>query len=139
MPPVPLISSSPLSRRSTRVVQAGDVLHRFVAAKVTSLGAREFEGIAATDALCEQDNVALSMSGANLTRIANGPLSWNHEFAIGTITRAYTTAHEVMIRAQTLPAGADKFVDGLTDRLKAGAPQQLSLQFRVIAAEPIVP
>src|SRR5579872_5655647 len=137
--PVPLISSSPLSRRSTRAVQAGDVLHRFVAAKITSLGAREFEGVAATDSLCEQDGVALVMSGANLSQIQGGPLSWNHEFPIGTITRAYTTTHEVLIRAETLPAGVDKFVDGITDRLKGGAPQQLSLQFRVITAEPIVP
>lgn len=132
-------SAAPLSRRATRPAQAGDTIVRFLSTKDTSLGPREFLGVAATSALCQQDGVSLDMRGADLSPLANGPLSWDHKFSVGTITRAWTTADELMIRAEMLPKGADKFVDGLTDRLKAGAPQNLSIHFEILAAEPIVP
>lgn len=129
---------APVSRRAT-AIQPGSIVTRFVSAKLETLAARQFGGIAATDALVPQDNTSLFMPGGDFTRIVGGPLSWNHEYSIGTVQRVWTTAHEMHFVAEALPEGVDKFVDGLVARLKSGVPQQVSLQFMVDEAEPIDP
>lgn len=134
----PGISAASVSRRAS-VVQPGRVVVRFVAGKVDALGAREFRGVGATDSLCPQDNVALAMSGADLRRIQHGPLAWDHTTPVGTIKRAWTTAHELMIDAAFPPAGTDTLADQLCAKVKAGLPMNLSLRFAVTSAEPIVP
>jgi hypothetical protein len=123
------------ARRST----TGQIVTRFVAAQIQTLGPRDFSGIAATDALCEQDDVALVMSGGDLGRIQGGPLSWDHKLPIGTIQRARTMARQLMIDASFAPQGTDEFIDKLCARVKNGVPVNLSLQFRIKTSEPITP
>jgi hypothetical protein len=126
---------APVQRRATP--GRGSVITRFVAAELTSLGPREFRGIAATDALCPQDKVALVMSGGDLSRLDK--LSWNHSDPVGTITRATATAHELLIEAAFPPLGVDDEIDKLCAKVKGGVPMDLSLQFIVTEDEPIIP
>jgi hypothetical protein len=129
-------AAGPYQRRATAVVP-GSVITRFVAAKVQSLGARDFSGIAATDALCPQDNVALVMAGGGLSRLQT--LSWDHRVPIGRITRAWVTAHELLFNASFAPKGVDEEIDSLCAKVKAGVPMDISLQFVVSKGEPIDP
>jgi hypothetical protein len=131
-------SAAPVQRRTTTVAP-GSIIKRFVAAKLESLGPRDFRGIAATDALCPQDDVALVMAGGDLARIQGGTLSWDHRVPIGTITHASTTAHELLISASFAPQGVDDETDRLCAKVKAGVPMELSLQFQVRKSEPIDP
>jgi hypothetical protein len=121
--------------RRAKTVTNGSVITRFVAGHLTSLGPREFRGIAATDALCVQDNVALVMSGGDLSRLDK--LSWDHHDPIGSITRKSATAHEILIEACFAPLGIDEEVDRLCAKVKGGVPLDLSLQFIVLESEPI--
>jgi hypothetical protein len=117
---------------------APEILTRFVAGTMTSLGAREFGGVAATDQLCD-DGYALVIAGGDLSRLQNGPLSWNHKKPIGTILEARKTSGEILIVACLAAAGVDEEIDKICDRLKGGVPFALSLQFQVIEKTPIVP
>ena len=134
----PSISAAPVQRRA-RAWAPGSVITRFVAAKVESLGPRDFGGIAATDALNPQDDVALVMAGGDLSRLRDGKLSWDHRVPIGTITDASTTAHELLFRASFAPQGIDNEIDRLCAKVKAGVPMDVSLQFLVRKSEPIDP
>jgi hypothetical protein len=117
---------------------APEILTRFVPGTMSSLGARDFGGVAATDQLCD-DGYALVIAGGDLSRLQNGPLSWNHKAPIGEILSAKKTASEVLITARLAAAGVDEEIDKICDRLKGGVPFALSLQFQVIEKTPIVP
>ncbi|HEX3948214.1 MAG TPA: hypothetical protein VHW95_00020 [Steroidobacteraceae bacterium] len=123
--------------RRAKAVSNGSVITRFVAGHLTSLGPREFRGIAATDALCVQDNVALVMSGGDLSRL--NKLSWNHEDPIGTITQKTATANQILVEASFAPPGVDDAIDRLCAKVKGGVPMDLSMQFIVLESEPIRP
>jgi hypothetical protein len=117
---------------------APEILTRFVPGTMNSLGARDFGGVAATDQLCD-DGYALVIAGGDLSRLQNGPLSWNHKAPIGEILSAKKTISEVLITARLAAAGVDEEIDTICDRLKGGVPFALSLQFQVIEKTPIVP
>lgn len=135
----PSISAAAPVERRARAWAPGSVITRFVAAKLESLGPRDFRGIAATDAPCAQDGIALVMAGGDLTRLQGGALSWDHRVPIGAITHASTTVHELLVCASFPARGVDAEIDQLCAKVKAGVPMDLSLQFAVRKTEPIDP
>src|SRR3954447_25954605 len=98
----------------------GKTLIRF--APVSPLGYLEFEGIAATDALCD-DGYALSIAGGDISRFTDGkgPLLLEHKRnqIIGTASLR-KTAHSVMLHGEFASPGVLQIADDARRLLKDG-------------------
>ena len=115
------------------------MLRRYAARAISQVGAREFEGIAATSAL-QPDGFALVMSGADLSRLSNsGALLWNHNAnaIVGRIVSVRTTSSELKFRGTFAGAGISATADEVCGLLKDGIINGISLGFEVLEKEPI--
>lgn len=115
---------------------SGTIIHRYAAGNLQAVGARQFRGIAATDALCA-DGYALDIAGGNLDRLQNGALSWNHREPIGSILETSKAQHEIRFLAEFDSAGVDPEVDVLCRKLKDGGIKGVSLSFDVRESVPL--
>src|SRR3954454_16834480 len=106
-------------------------------ASVSSLGFLEFEGIAATDALCD-DGYALSIPGGDISRFSdgNGPLLLEHKRnqIIGTASLR-KTAHAVMLHGEFASPGVSQIADDARRLLKDGVLRGLSMTFAIKQSE----
>src|SRR4051794_5835918 len=102
-------------------------------ASVSSLGFLEFEGIAATDALCD-DGYALSIPGGDISRFSGGkgPLLLEHKRnqIIGTASLR-KTAHAVMLHGEFASPGVLQIADDARRLLKDGVLRGLSMTFSI--------
>jgi hypothetical protein len=112
------------------------------AAGIVSIGAREFEGIAATSDL-QPDGISLLMSGANLSRFVGGkgPLIWSHDpnTVLGRIKSIRTTGSALKFVAAFASEGISLAADEKCGLLKDGVLNSISLGFQVDECEPIDP
>jgi hypothetical protein len=115
------------------------VIHRYAAANLQPVGARQVRGIAATDALSPVDGYSLVIGGGDLSRLQQGALSWNHVDPIGTVVDVSKAAHEILFTGDFGPQGVDEEIDALCRKCKAGLIKGVSLSFRIIKDEPINP
>src|SRR3954451_19503902 len=106
-------------------------------ASVSSLGLLEFEGIAATDALCD-DGYALSIPGGDISRFSDskGPLLLEHKRnqIIGTASLR-KTAHAVMLHGEFASPGVSQIADDAHRLLKDGVLRGLSMTFAIKQSE----
>src|SRR3954454_15469282 len=106
-------------------------------APVSPLGYLEFEGIAATDALCD-DGYALSIPGGDISRFSNGegPLLLEHKRnqVIG-IASLRKTQHAVMLRGKFASPGVSQVADDARRLLKDGVLRGLSMTFSIKQSE----
>src|SRR4051812_46293224 len=113
----------------------GRTLMRF--APVSPLGYLEFEGIAATDALCD-DGYALSIPAGDITRFTDGkgPLLLEHKRnqIIGTASLR-KTAHAVMLHGEFASPGVSQIADDARRLLKDGVLRGLSMTFAIKESE----
>ena len=112
-------------------------LFRF--ANVSAVGQLEFEGVAATEALCD-DGYALNIAGGDISRFTDGKgallLQHNPSNIVGTcILRK--AGSRVMMRGKFASPGVSETADQARRLLKDGTLNALSLCFSVQKSEPI--
>ena len=112
-------------------------LFRF--ANLSAVGQLEFEGIAATEALCD-DGYALSIAGGDISRFTDGKgallLQHNPKDIVGTcILRK--AGNRLMMRGKFASPGLSETADQARLLLKDGTLNALSLSFSVQKSEPI--
>src|SRR3954471_24767134 len=113
----------------------GRTLMRF--APVSPLGYLEFEGVAATDALCD-DGYALSIPAGDISRFSEGkgPLLLEHKRnqIIGTASLR-KTAHVVTLHGEFASPGVSQIADDARRLLKDGVLRGLSMTFAIKQSE----
>src|SRR3954470_13239132 len=112
-------------------------LFRF--ANVSAVGSLEFEGIAATEALCD-DGYALNIAGGDISRFSDGKgallLQHDPKDIVGTcILRK--AGRRVMMRGKFATPGVSETADKARRLLKDGTLNALSLCLSVQKSEPI--
>jgi HK97 family phage prohead protease len=115
----------------------GGTLTRF--ASISSLGELEFEGIAATNKLCD-DGYALDIAGGNISRFRDGggALLLQHDVSkvIGTASLR-KTSNSVMLRGRFASPGISTVADDTRRLLKDGVLRGLSMTFSIQDSERI--
>src|SRR5689334_4629443 len=112
-------------------------LFRF--ANLSAVGQLEFEGVAATEALCD-DGYALSIAGGDISRFSDGKgallLQHNPHDIVGTcILRK--AGRRLMMRGKFASPGVSETADQARRLLKDGTLNGLSLSFSVQKSEPM--
>src|SRR3954462_12762059 len=112
-------------------------LFRF--ANVSAVGQLEFEGIAATEALCD-DGYALSIASGDISRFTDGKgallLQHNAKDIVGTCGLR-KAGRRVMMRGKFASPGVSETADQARRLLKDSTLNALSLSFSVQKSEPI--
>lgn len=106
---------------------------RQVIGRVSTIGPRSFQAIAATDKLCS-DGFALRMpEGADISRLNSGRanLLFSHDAIIGKIVRAWFEPHQLMFEGEFAPQGVSQLADDQCRLLKASILNSCSLCFDV--------
>jgi HK97 family phage prohead protease len=116
------------------------VFYRSIA--IDPIGKRSFRGIAASAGL-KADGLALSMAGADLSRVRGGTMAllMNHnaDALVGRITSARTTHDSLFIDGEFPPEGVSPRADEACALLKSGFLNNISAAFDPIQIEPMNP